>query len=97
MHALQLFCHQAHPVKEDAAESIARSGIRPTHTPAVMLTKWRLGMAQLPAYELPKAFRLLTALLAIADTRRRDRYCADGCGREWHQLAARPDTGPAAT
>ncbi|MFI9210664.1 DUF5958 family protein [Streptomyces sp. NPDC053253] len=90
LHALVLFCGQARARQEDVPESIARSGIRPTHTPAVMLTKWHFGMADLPAYELKKSFRLLIALFSIADTRRRTLYCADGCGHNWHNLAAQP-------
>ncbi|WP_354637524.1 DUF5958 family protein [Kitasatospora camelliae] len=81
--------YQARAVPEDVAESIARSGIRPTHTPAVMLSRWRFGMDGLPAYELTKSFRLLVALLAVADTRRRERQCADGCTHAWHHLAER--------
>ncbi|MGW2563061.1 DUF5958 family protein [Streptomyces sp. NPDC001514] len=88
LHTLVLFCGQARARKDDVSESIARSGIRPTHTPAVMLTKWRFGMEHLPAYELTKSFRLLVALFGIADTRRRALYCADGCGHEWHNLSA---------
>ncbi|WP_128380839.1 DUF5958 family protein [Streptomyces cavernae] len=91
------FCLQARAVEADAEEAIARSGLRPTYTPAVMLTKWRLNMSALPPYDRARAFRLLVALFAIADTRRRERYCADGCGHDWHQLAARPEVGPAAT
>lgn len=87
LHALVLFCGQARACEEDVPESIARSGIRPTHTPAVMLTKWRFGMDRLPAYELTKSFRLLVALFSIADTRRRMLHCADGCGHEWHNLS----------
>ncbi|MFI2434293.1 DUF5958 family protein [Streptomyces sp. NPDC018693] len=86
LHALVLFCGQARAREEDVPESIARSGIRPTHTPAVMLTKWRFGMDRLPAYELTNSFRLLVALFSIADTRRRMLHCADGCGHEWHNL-----------
>ncbi|WP_328708044.1 DUF5958 family protein [Streptomyces mesophilus] len=89
LHALVLFCRQARACEEDVPESIARSGIRPTHTPAVMLTKWRFGMEALPAYELTKSFRLLVALFSIADTRRRTLYCAGGCGHAWHNLPAR--------
>ncbi|RSO09979.1 hypothetical protein DMH26_00285 [Streptomyces sp. WAC 05379] len=89
LHTLVLFCGQARACEDDVPESIARSGIRPTHTPAVMLTKWRFGMARLPAYELTKSFRLLVALFSIADTRRRTLYCADGCGHEWHNLSDR--------
>ncbi|MEU7461822.1 DUF5958 family protein [Streptomyces griseofuscus] len=89
LHALVLFCGQGSAREEDVPESIARSGIRPTHTPAVMLAKWRFGMEALPAYELTKSFRLLVALFSIADTRRRTLRCADGCGHAWHNL---PDT-----
>jgi hypothetical protein len=91
LRALVLFCGQARACEDDVPESIARSDLRPTHTPAVMLTKWRFGMEGLPAYELTKSFRLLVALLSIADTRRRALHCADGCGHEWHNLADPPE------
>ncbi|MFI9355844.1 DUF5958 family protein [Streptomyces lydicus] len=94
---LGLFCLQARATEEDVEEAIARSGLRPTYTPAVMLTRWRLHMSALPPYDLPRAFRLLVALLAIADTRRRERYCIAGCGHEWHQLACSTGAGPFAT
>ncbi|MPY35184.1 hypothetical protein FNH09_29255 [Streptomyces adustus] len=90
LHALVLFCHQARACEDDVPESIARSGIRPTHTPAVMLAKWRFGMPDLPAHELGKSFRLLVALFGIADTRRRTLRCAGGCGHEWHNLPNPP-------
>lgn len=89
---LVLFCGQARAAPQDAADAIARSGIRPTHTPAVMLSRWRLHMAALPAHDLTRAFRLLIALLGIADARRRRRHCADGCTHPWHQLAGRRAT-----
>ncbi|MFF3337057.1 DUF5958 family protein [Streptomyces sp. NPDC002888] len=90
LHTLVLFCGQARASADDVPESITRSGIRPTHTPAVMLTKWRFGMAQLPGYELTKSFRLLVALFSIADTRRRTLYCAEGCSHAWHNLPGLP-------
>jgi hypothetical protein len=90
LYTLVLFCGQARAREDDVAESIARSGIRPTHTPAVMLTKWRFGMDRLPAYELTKSFRLLVALFSIADTRRRTLHCVGGCGHEWHNLSDQP-------
>ncbi|MFI8211673.1 DUF5958 family protein [Streptomyces werraensis] len=37
LHALVLFCRQVCARQEDVPKSIAYSGIRPTHTPAVML------------------------------------------------------------
>ncbi|MGW2444973.1 DUF5958 family protein [Streptomyces sp. NPDC001675] len=81
---------QARAREEDVPESIARSGIRPTHTSAAMLTKWRFGMEGLPAHELTKSFCLLVALFSIADTRRRALHCADGCGQAWHNLLDPP-------
>lgn len=90
LHALVLFFGQARAREEDVPESITRSGIRPTRTPAVMLKKWRFGMEALPAYELTKSFRLLVALFRIADTRRRTLHCASGCGHAWHNLADPP-------
>ncbi|MFF8028848.1 DUF5958 family protein [Streptomyces sp. NPDC007896] len=80
-----------------AEEAIARSGLRPTYTPTVMLPRWRLNMADLPSYDRARAFRLLVALFAIADTLRRERYGFGGCGHEWHQLATCEDAGPAPT
>lgn len=77
--SLVYFCGQARAKEEDVPESVELSGIRSTHTPAVMLTRWNLGMAGLPGYELTKSFRLLVALFSIADARRRALYCAGGC------------------
>ncbi|WP_225631412.1 DUF5958 family protein [Streptomyces solaniscabiei] len=36
--------------------------------------------------ERRKAFRLLVAVLAVADERRRERFCSGGCGHWWHNL-----------
>ncbi|WP_344358185.1 DUF5958 family protein [Streptomyces gobitricini] len=36
----------------------------------------------------PQAFRLLIAVLAIADARRRERFCSGGCSHWWHRLSA---------
>ncbi|MGW4905545.1 DUF5958 family protein [Streptomyces sp. NPDC004270] len=51
------FCVQACATEADVPEAIALSGIRPTYTPAVMLTRSRLNMAELPSYDLQTAFR----------------------------------------
>lgn len=85
-------CIQARAVTEDGPESISRAGLRPTHTPAVLITRGpidhQLGkIAGLtPIDERHKAFRLLIAVLAIADARRRERFCSDGCSHWWHRL-----------
>lgn len=92
--ALCLHCIQARACSEDGPEAIRRSGLRPTHTPAVLITRGsvfhQLGKiaSLLPRDERRKAFRLLVAVLAIADERRRARYCSDGCGHWWHDLSA---------
>ncbi|MER7468838.1 DUF5958 family protein [Streptomyces sp. NPDC097981] len=85
---------QARAVTEDGPESIRRAGLRSTHTPAVLITRGRIdlhlgkiaGLA--PLDERRNAFRLLIAVLAIADGRRRDRFCSGGCGHWWHRLSA---------
>ncbi|MFH8582231.1 DUF5958 family protein [Streptomyces zaomyceticus] len=86
-------CIQARAVAEDGTESISRAGLRPTHTPAVLITRGpidhQLGkIASLtPIDERYKAFRLLIAVLAIADARRSEHYCSGGCGHWWHKLS----------
>ncbi|MFE9560094.1 DUF5958 family protein [Streptomyces sp. NPDC006487] len=89
---LREHCIQARAVTEDGSESIRRSGLRPTHTPAVLVTRGQIKQ-QLqkiidltPVDERRKAFRLLVAVLAVADERRRARFCSGGCGHWWHSL-----------
>ncbi|MFE2528989.1 DUF5958 family protein [Streptomyces sp. NPDC059382] len=91
---LHQHCVQARVTTEDGPESVRRVGLRPTHTPAVLITRGRIEhqlgkIASLtPLDERRKAFRLLVAVLAIADGRRRERFCSDGCGHWWHGLSA---------
>ncbi|KES06298.1 hypothetical protein BU52_14605 [Streptomyces toyocaensis] len=85
------FCIQARALTEDGSESIRRAGIRPTHTPAVLITRGRLTeqltkIINLPQDERVMAFRRLVALLGVADKRRRARFCAHGCSHAWHHL-----------
>ncbi|MHA6765027.1 DUF5958 family protein [Streptacidiphilus sp. PAMC 29251] len=94
---LREFCIQARATAEDGPESVRLAGIRPTHTPAVLLERGQLHVqltkiVNLPQNERVKAFRLLVALLGVADKRRRERFCADGCTHAWHQLTAGADT-----
>lgn len=89
-------CIQARATVEDGSESVRIAGIRPTHTPAVLITRGMLAgqltkIINLPQDEHVKAFRLLVALLGVADKRRRERFCADGCTHAWHQLAVGAD------
>lgn len=61
-------CIQARATVEDGPESVRIAGIRPTHTPAVLITRGQLAgqltkNINLPQDERLKAFRLLVALL----------------------------------
>ncbi|MEV5488624.1 DUF5958 family protein [Streptomyces bobili] len=90
---LRHHCIQARAVTEDGPESIRRAGLRPTHTPAVLIARGQIDqqlrkIADLtPVDERRKAFRLLVAVLAVADERRRERFCSGGCGHWWHGLS----------
>lgn len=82
---------QARAGVEDRIASIEQSGLRPTQTPAVMIAKGDLPgqlakMTALPAAELSKTFRLMIALLGIADARRYERDCVGGCTHAWHHF-----------
>ncbi|MFH8371171.1 DUF5958 family protein [Streptomyces sp. NPDC018031] len=91
---LRHHCVQARVVPEDAPESIRRSGLRLTHTPVVLISRGRIDMqlgkiaGLTPVNERRKAFKLLIAVLAVADGRRRERFCSHGCGHWWHHLSA---------
>ncbi|MFD6798095.1 DUF5958 family protein [Streptomyces cyaneofuscatus] len=67
------FCIQARATAEDGPESIRRAGLRATHTPAVLIARGRIEqqlgkIARLtPRDERLKSFRLLIAVLAVAD------------------------------
>jgi hypothetical protein len=88
---LSNYCIQAHPSQEETAESIRRAGLRPTHTPAMLIIRPGLPrqlnkIIHLPQAERITSFRLLIALLGIADMRRRLQDCIDGCNHPWHHL-----------
>ncbi|MFE9868585.1 DUF5958 family protein [Streptomyces sp. NPDC005506] len=71
---------------------MARSGVAP-HTPAVLIARGRIDqqlgkiVGLTPHDERLKSFRLLIAVLAVADGRRRECFCSYGCGPAWHRLA----------
>lgn len=76
---------------EDVTASINKSGIKPTATSAVLLSKPELAVqlakvADLPVPELRRAFPLFVTLLAVADERRRRTTCGGRCTHWWHHL-----------
>ncbi|MFE3073089.1 DUF5958 family protein [Streptomyces sp. NPDC059247] len=87
------YAMQTHITVADGRAGVARSGVKPTANPSVMICMDppRTGFAGLPADEHVKAFRVLVAVFAVADTRRRETYCKGTCGRSWHHLSTAAD------
>lgn len=65
----------------------------PRTPPAVLLARGRTDQqlektaGLTPHDERLKSFRLLIAVLAVADGRRRERFCPDGRSHGWHRLS----------
>ncbi|MEG3858458.1 DUF5958 family protein [Microcoleus sp. herbarium12] len=81
---------QAGAREEDVSLAITKSKLRATYTPCVLLRRGRLKeqmakLLKLPSSESIKTFFLSISLLAIADARRYDKYCQDGCSHWWHR------------
>lgn len=89
---IALMCHQAHPHREEIDPAITLAELKPTFTPCVLIRTAAQPehaldrIAALPADERQRAFRLMFALYCIADTRRRQTQCKNGCSHEWHNL-----------
>jgi hypothetical protein len=87
---LNIFIANAGPHSEDAARAVALSGLESTFTPCVLLTtgintRHQLAkISSLPRPELGKSFRLLIALLAVADTRRKTTNPINATNHWWH-------------
>jgi hypothetical protein len=97
---LAAMLQQAHPVPSEVTAAIAQSGVKPTHTPSVLMTRGPFAVqvakvVALPQAEHGKAFLLFITLLGIADGRRRQTECAGGCSHWWHQdLTTAAGDGP---
>ncbi len=90
LHRLCYMTLQAAARDEDVSLAIAKSKLRPTYTPCVLLGRGRLKeqmakLLKLPPSEFIKTFFLLISLLAIGDARRYCKYCQDGCSHWWHR------------
>jgi hypothetical protein len=84
------FIKNTSPHQEDAMMAIAKSGLKTTYTPCVLLTKYDLWGAlakikNLPIDERPKVFKLAVTLLGISDERRRAQRCSGLCSHWWHR------------
>jgi len=88
---LVLITVQAHPLKSEVEPAISQAKLKPTFTPCVMVSKAEIpergfNFGNLPPHEWTKTFRLLIALFSIADRRRRETTCRNGCSHAWHHL-----------
>ncbi|MFI0716412.1 DUF5958 family protein [Streptomyces inhibens] len=91
LHEIVRYAMQAHITTQDGREGVAKSGVKPTMTPAVLIAREpiveRMGtIINLPAAENTKAFRVLISAFSVADTRRRETECRGACSHEWHNL-----------
>jgi hypothetical protein len=91
LRAFYYMLHQSHPTHADVENGIRLSGLKPTFSPCVVMLKRPLGDAcnkilAMPHHELSKAFKLWLAIFSIADRRRRETNCANGCAHDWHNL-----------
>jgi len=82
---------QAQVAQEDVRLAIQNSGIRPTVSAATALSTGTLQvqigkLLHMKGKDARHAFRLLLALFAIADERRRRTICKNGCDHWWHNL-----------
>ena len=91
---LAFMCGQAHPTADDVPTAIERARLKPTFTPCVLLLRAATPekalhrLLELPEQEHARSFSLMMALFAIADARRRESSCRNGCSHEWHNLPA---------
>ncbi|MFG2217399.1 DUF5958 family protein [Streptomyces sp. NPDC048685] len=83
---------QAHATVEDGRKGLARSGVKLTANPAVMIVREPLPdrmarIINLPDSENVKAFRVLVSTFSVADARRRETECQGTCSHAWHNLS----------
>jgi hypothetical protein len=88
---LILFVQQSHPTKELIDIGLSNAPIKQTMTPVVIFKTQNFKTAlhkirTLPKDEWRKLFVTLLSIFKVADTRRREVWCKDGCGHEWHNL-----------
>ncbi|WP_370592245.1 DUF5958 family protein [Reinekea sp. G2M2-21] len=93
MGSLDLCVSQSHPTSEEIIKGTGLSGLRPTYTPCVIVSsrpfrEARSKLKQLRGIDQDRAFSLLLAIFSLADQRRRESDCREGCVHEWHNLTS---------
>lgn len=93
LRTLAYITSQSHPLAKEVEPAISQAGLKLTFTPCIMVLKAPLPekgcqrLPDLPPDEWSKSFRLMVALFALADRRRRETSCRNGCTHDWHNLA----------
>lgn len=91
LQSLSIILTQSHPTVDEVENGISRSELKRTYTPCVLLAEKPFGEAvartiNLPDNEWRKAFIFWIKILSIADKRRRETECIDGCTHGWHNI-----------
>lgn len=91
MGSLDLCIHQSHPNREDIERGIQLSGLKETYSPCVLIRKKHINEARAKVLAMPeldqrRAFILFVSVFGVADKRRRETQCKDGCKHEWHNI-----------
>jgi hypothetical protein len=88
---LILFIQQAHPTKEFIDMGLEAAPIKQTMTPVVIFKTQNLNaaldkMRTIGEDEWRKTFATMLSIFKVADAKRRETWCKDGCTHEWHNL-----------
>jgi hypothetical protein len=91
LHTLGYILTQSRPTIDEITNGIEKSKLKTTYTPCVLMLKKPFKEAiaiiqNLPENEGEKSFILWLSIFSIADKRRRNTVCSDGCYHEWHNL-----------
>ena len=86
------FIQQSHPDKDTIDLGLELAPIKKTMTPVILLKTqehYNLALnkiADLPDSEIRKSFITLISVFKVADKRRREIWCKNGCSHEWHNI-----------
>ena len=91
MQALDICVWQSHPTVEDIEEGIRISGLKETYSPCVLIRKKpfnevRQRILRMRELDQRRGFILLLSVFSVADKRRRETECVNGCTHEWHNI-----------